>query len=57
MSEARVPHDGGAPAVTEDARLFRQLFDSMPQLGWTAQPDGFIDTRLIDTACGRSRTT
>lgn len=24
-------------------RLFRRLFDAMPQLGWTAQPDGFID--------------
>lgn len=23
--------------------LFRALFDSMPQLGWTARPDGFIE--------------
>ena len=26
-----------------DSHLFRKLFDAMPQLGWTAQPDGFID--------------
>ncbi len=29
--------------VTEDLLLFRELFDRMPQLGWTARPDGFID--------------
>ena len=28
---------------TEDGSVFRQLFDLMPQLGWTAKPDGFID--------------
>jgi len=26
-----------------DAALFRSLFDLMPQLGWTALPDGYID--------------
>ncbi|HEX8618860.1 MAG TPA: ATP-binding protein [Thermoanaerobaculia bacterium] len=31
----------GAP--TEDLRLFFELFDCMPQLGWTARPDGYID--------------
>ena len=30
-------------SVTEDPRLFRVLFDQMPQLGWTARADGFID--------------
>ncbi|MDQ6802360.1 MAG: PAS domain S-box protein [Acidobacteriota bacterium] len=29
--------------ATADAALFRSLFDLMPQLGWTALPDGFID--------------
>ena len=28
---------------TDDLELFRQLFDLMPQLGWTARPDGYID--------------
>ena len=32
----------GDPARQEQL-LFRALFDAMPQLGWTAQPDGFID--------------
>lgn len=27
----------------EDLALFRELFDQMPQLGWTARADGFID--------------
>ncbi len=27
----------------ESDQLFRSLFDLMPQLGWTAQADGFID--------------
>ena len=27
----------------EDLELFRELFDRMPQLGWTARPDGYID--------------
>lgn len=27
----------------DDVVVFRQLFDLMPQLGWTAQPDGWID--------------
>lgn len=26
-----------------DAALVRSLFDAMPQLGWTARPDGYID--------------
>ena len=30
------------PAVLDEA-LFRSLFDLMPQLGWTARPDGHID--------------
>lgn len=29
------------PAI--DQSLFRSLFDQMPQLGWTAKPDGYID--------------
>lgn len=28
---------------TDDLELFRKLFDLMPQLGWTARPDGYID--------------
>jgi len=28
---------------SEEAALFRSLFDLMPQLGWTALPDGHID--------------
>ncbi len=35
-----------APPETEtqtQSDLLRRLFDAMPQLGWTAQPDGFID--------------
>ena len=31
----------GASPVEE--ALFHALFDAMPQLGWTAKPDGFID--------------
>ena len=27
----------------DDLRLFFDLFDRMPQLGWTARPDGYID--------------
>lgn len=29
--------------VADDSALFRSLFDLMPQLGWTAHPDGYID--------------
>lgn len=29
--------------VGEDLHLFRELFDRMPQLGWTARADGYID--------------
>lgn len=36
-----------ATAVAEDEKralqLFQQLFDLMPQLAWTARPDGYID--------------
>lgn len=38
--------DVAAPAPSgpgDDLELFRQLFDRMPQLGWTARPDGYID--------------
>ncbi len=27
----------------QEQALLRVLFDAMPQLGWTARPDGFID--------------
>ena len=43
---AERPNDDGGPLANEpveNERLFRTLFDSMPQLGWTARPDGFID--------------
>lgn len=30
-------------ASTGDLFFFRKLFDQMPQLGWTALPDGYID--------------
>lgn len=31
-------------AMAEDSEArFRAMFDSMPQLGWTARPDGFIE--------------
>lgn len=30
-------------ASRQELALFRSLFDLMPQLGWTALPDGFID--------------
>jgi PAS domain-containing protein len=30
-------------ALEDSERLFHQLFDLMPQLGWTAQPNGFVD--------------
>lgn len=30
-------------AFAPDATLLQSLFDLMPQLGWTARPDGFID--------------
>src|SRR5262249_45377799 len=26
-----------------ERELLRMLFDAMPQLGWTAQPDGYVD--------------
>ncbi|MDQ3280256.1 MAG: ATP-binding protein [Acidobacteriota bacterium] len=29
--------------TVDDLRLFFELFDQMPQLGWTARPDGYID--------------
>jgi PAS domain S-box-containing protein len=32
----------GAPG-SEDLELFFELFDRMPQLGWTARADGYID--------------
>lgn len=31
------------PSLSPDTALFHTLFDLMPQLGWTARPDGFID--------------
>jgi PAS domain S-box-containing protein len=31
------------PAADGGEKLFRLLFDAMPQLGWTATADGFID--------------
>lgn len=34
--------DSGA-SDNRDQALLRVLFDAMPQLGWTARPDGFID--------------
>ena len=37
-----VPLSDDTP-VSEDLRLFRELFDRMPQLGWTARADGYID--------------
>lgn len=38
----RIENEGSSQSGSERA-LLRELFDSMPQLGWTAQPDGFID--------------
>lgn len=35
--------DRGHFNPADDVVVFRQLFDLMPQLGWTAQPDGWID--------------
>lgn len=35
--------DRGHFNPSDDVVVFRQLFDLMPQLGWTAQPDGWID--------------
>ena len=37
--------------VTEDLRLFRILFDQMPQLGWTARAMRF--QAWVDAAGGR----
>ena len=44
------PNGKGAPsgtlspgAIGHERALLEVLFDAMPQLGWTAQPDGFID--------------
>jgi len=34
---------GERPADLTEREMLRQLFDAMPQLGWTALPDGFID--------------
>jgi PAS domain S-box-containing protein len=34
------PSDG---PLDQDFELFKKLFDTMPQLGWTARPDGFVD--------------
>jgi len=34
---------GKLDPAADDVVIFRQLFDLMPQLGWTAQPDGWID--------------
>ena len=33
----------GRKIAEENERQFRQIADSMPQIVWTAQPDGFID--------------
>ncbi len=30
-------------AAERSEQRFRQMFDAMPQLGWTARPDGYID--------------
>ena len=35
-------HPGDATLVSDDS-ILRSLFDLMPQLGWTARPDGHID--------------
>ena len=32
-----------SPLPSQEQALLRVLFEAMPQLGWTAQPDGFID--------------
>jgi len=32
-----------SPSASQEEALLRVLFEAMPQLGWTAQPDGFID--------------
>jgi PAS domain S-box-containing protein len=37
--DGAIPHSG----ADDDPRLFRELFDLMPQLGWMARPDGYID--------------
>ncbi|HEX8408966.1 MAG TPA: ATP-binding protein [Thermoanaerobaculia bacterium] len=36
-----MPFVSGEPG--DDLELFRQLFELMPQLGWTARADGYID--------------
>ena len=36
--------------VDEDLRLFRDLFDEMPQLGWTARADGFVNAAAFASA-------
>ena len=41
MDDMAAPFVSGDPS--EDLELFRELFDRMPQLGWTARPDGYID--------------
>ena len=30
-------------AERTERAVLRMLFDAMPQLGWTAQPDGYVD--------------
>jgi len=37
------PYVTAPRAENTDVQLLRSLFDLMPQLGWTADPDGYID--------------
>lgn len=43
LVEAREREADARRAAEGSEARFRQLFDAMPQLGWSARPDGYID--------------
>ncbi len=43
IHENKAPPNRGELKQVDDIVIFRKLFNIMPQLGWTAQPDGWID--------------
>jgi PAS domain S-box-containing protein len=43
LAESALQHAETERALRESEARFRQLADSMPQIVWTARPDGFVD--------------
>jgi PAS domain S-box-containing protein len=48
LGDKQLPTNGNTgqvrlSSIGADRELFRALFDELPQLAWTAQPDGYVD--------------